>query len=109
MPQGSSDAEEHDMPCIEAMLASTMVLMTGYCQSLQAAQHPLRRIHLGCGIDATLKQLAAHPQLSDGFRDALAGLRRRWARMTECAAAGISDAVNHQPAAFAFSAPEQLQ
>jgi hypothetical protein len=80
--------EEHELPCVEAMLASTLVLMTGYCQSLQAAQHPARRLHLAAKIGNSLAALCAHPQLSAGFHDVLAGLLARWAQMRECTAAG---------------------
>ena len=81
-----SDAEEHVMPCTEAMLAFTLVLLTGYCQSLQAAQHPIRRMHLGAKIDASLAELARDPCLSPGFRDALASLHEHWSLMRECTA-----------------------
>jgi hypothetical protein len=101
------DDEEHHMPCIEAMLAYTLVLMTGYCQSLQAAQHPIRRMHLATKIDASLAQLARDPRLSEGFRAALANLHERWLLMRECTAAGSPEAARQ--VAMAMPAPEQLQ
>jgi len=106
MPEHPCDTEEHAMPAIEAQLAGALALMTGYSQSLQAAQHPLQRVRLGCRIDAILAELAACPQLSAGFRDVLAGLRRRWGEMNECSAAG---AVLLGPSGGAFAAPERLQ
>lgn len=106
MTEQLCDTEEHAMPTIEAQLAGALALMTGYSQSLQAAQHPLQRMRLGCGIDASLAELAACPHLSPGFRDVLESLRRRWAEMNECSAAG---AALLSRSTVAFAAPERLQ
>ncbi|MBS0444786.1 MAG: hypothetical protein JSR59_02440 [Proteobacteria bacterium] len=100
------DQEEHHMPCIEAMLAFTMVLMTGYCQSLQAAQHPARRLHLGAKIDSSLAELARDPHLSDGFRGALTSLHQRWQLMSACTAGAPDDAWRYPSG---LPAPERLQ
>jgi hypothetical protein len=109
MPHPLSDTEEHAMPCIEGLLACTLALMTGYSQSLQAAEHPLQRVRLGARIDASLAQLAACPQLSQGFRDVLASLQQRWSGMTECSAAGASLRRPETPGSSVFAAPERLQ
>ena len=39
--------EEHELPCIEAVLAGTLALMTGYSQALQAELGPQQRVSMG--------------------------------------------------------------
>ena len=77
-------SEEHELPGIEAMLAGTFALMTGYCQAMQAALNPQHRLLMGAKIGRNLAQLADHPMLSSGFQQVLAGLQRRWTLMSAC-------------------------
>lgn len=80
------DTEEHELPCLEAVLAGTLALMTGYSQAMQAELHPTQRLQMGAKIGDNLTLLAGHPSLSTGFRQVLFGLRARWLAMGECTA-----------------------
>ncbi len=76
--------EVHELPGVEAVLAGTLALMTGYGQALQAELDPGRRLGIGRKVVENLALLGAHPQLSVAFRDVLTGLHRRWRAMTQC-------------------------
>ncbi len=84
MPDGSS--EELELPAVEAVLAGTLALMTGYSQALLAELHPEHRVLMGRKIGNNLALLAEHPQLSTPFQSMLCGLQRRWAQMAGCTA-----------------------
>ncbi|HEY4068018.1 MAG TPA: hypothetical protein VGM74_14050 [Burkholderiaceae bacterium] len=109
------DIEEHELPCIEAVLAGTLALMTGYSQALQAELHPRQRVLMGEKIGENLAMLVQHPQLSLGFRQVLLGLQRRWQAMGECTAqaaprhgeAGVG--ASGLPIRFHVGAPTRLQ
>src|SRR4051794_25107375 len=110
--QHHHEIEEHELPCIEAVLACTLALMTGYSQALQAATHPEQRLLMGRKITGQLSQLADHAQLSRGFRHVLAGLSERWQLMSACTEAAERDcsAVRASgSASFCFDAPARLQ
>lgn len=83
--------EEHELPGVEAVLAGTLVLMTGYSQSLQAEADPGHRLRMGEKIGANLALLVDHPMLSNGFRQVLHGLRTRWLAMSDCTAQAARD------------------
>lgn len=85
-PQPSPDGncEEYELPTVEAMLAGTLALMTGYSQALQAALHPEQRVLMGSKIGRNMLLLAEHPQLSAAFKNVLRGLQQRWVLMTAC-------------------------
>ena len=113
-PQPHHEIEEHELPCIEAVLAGTLALMTGYSQALQAAAHPEQRLLMGRKITRQLELLADHPQLSCGFRQVLSGLGTRWRLMSDCTEAAEQDctATRAQPrsaASHCFDAPTRLQ
>lgn len=76
--------DEHELPSLEAVLAGTLALMTGYSQALQAALHPEKRLAMGAKIGWQLEVLAGSAQLSPGFREVLRDLRRHWQSMTTC-------------------------
>ena len=78
--------EEHELPAVEAVLAGTLALMTGYSQALLAELHPEQRVLMGRKIGNNLALLAEHPQLSTTFQALLGGLQRRWAQMAGCTA-----------------------
>jgi hypothetical protein len=110
--QQPTEIEEHELPCIEAVLAGTLALMTGYSQALQAATHPEQRLLMGRKITQQLELLAEHTQLSCGFRRLLAGLSQRWQLMSACTEAAERDcsAVRSSgPASYGFEAPTRLQ
>ncbi|MES3012410.1 MAG: hypothetical protein V4750_01610 [Pseudomonadota bacterium] len=95
MPQPTlnpeAHTEEHDLPCIEAVLAGTLALMTGYSQALQAELDPAQRLRMGAKIGANLALLMDHPLLSLGFRQVVHGLRGRWQAMSDCTAQAAQD------------------
>jgi len=76
--------EEHELPSVEAVLAGTLALMTGYSQALQAELDPQGRVAMGEKIGCNLGLLLDHPQLSLGFRQVLFGLQQRWRAMNAC-------------------------
>ena len=78
--------EEHELPTVEAVLAGTLALMTGYSQALLAELNPEHRVLMGRKIGNNLALLAEHPQLSTPFQTVLGGLQRRWAQMAGCTA-----------------------
>lgn len=67
--------EEYTLPCVEALLAGTMALMTGYAQSARDCTH---RPHMARKLVANLVCLSSHPQLSSAMRTLLGNLRTRW-------------------------------
>ena len=107
--------EEHDLPCIEAVLAGTLALMTGYSQALQAELDPAQRLAMGAKIGVNLALLMDHPRLSLGFRQVAYGLRRRWTVMSDCTAQAARDCACGSAGAAAhfdrmtLPAPERLQ
>lgn len=102
--------EEHELPSVEAVLAGTLALMTGYSQALQAALDPQRRVAMGEKIGANLGLLLDHPQLSPGFRHVLGGLQQRWQAMSECTRAAGCDALHaRSPDSLRCEAPKRLQ
>ncbi|HEY9063467.1 MAG TPA: hypothetical protein VIO33_00695 [Burkholderiaceae bacterium] len=86
--------EEHELPSVEAVLAGTLALMTGYSQALQAEVDPRGRIAMGDKIGDNLGLLLDHPQLSAGFRQVLSGLQRRWQAMGECTRAAAHETLH---------------
>ena len=91
MAHRPANIEEHELPSIEAVLAGTLALMTGYSQALQAELDPQHRVKMGVKIGDNLSLLADHPQLSLGFRQVLLGLRGRWRAIGECTAQAAQD------------------
>lgn len=78
--------EEHELTSIEAVLAGTLALMTGYAQALQAELHPEQRLLMGAKIGRNLELLAQHVAVSEPFRRIALGLRARWQLMSACTA-----------------------
>jgi len=107
--------EEHELPSIEAVLAGTLALMTGYSQALQAELDPAQRLHMGVKIGGNLALLMDHPLLSLGFRQVMHGLRGRWQAMSDCTAQAARDcacsgSVGRAAAGrFEIPAPKRLQ
>ncbi len=117
MPQPTSPTEahteEHERPSIEAVLAGTLALMTGYSQALQAELDPGQRLRMGVKVGENLSLLVDHPQLSPGFRQVLLGLMTRWQAMSRCTEEAAHDAVGGTArgggARFHVAAPKRLQ
>lgn len=78
--------DEHELPSLEALLAATLALMTGYSQALQAELHPQQRLLMGAKIGSHLERLSEHVGLSEGFRRIALGLQARWQLMSACTA-----------------------
>ena len=78
--------DEHELPSVEAVLAGTLALMTGYAQALQAELHPQQRLAMGDKIVRNLELLAAHGALSQPFQRIALGLQARWQAMSRCTA-----------------------
>lgn len=97
--------EEHHMPGVEAMLAGTLALMTGYSQYLQAACDPAHRAGMGEKIAHNLAMLAGHPQLSSDCRCVLWHLHERWAGMAGCTREAGAACHAHEAPAEVFSLP----
>ena len=95
--------QEHHMPPVEAVLAGTLALMTGYSQFLQAEANPAHRIGMGEKITRNLAMLSEHPQLSPDCRRVLWHLHERWAVMASCTR--DAGAVGLAPPDDAFPAP----
>jgi hypothetical protein len=98
MPCPHAFTDEHELPAVEAVLAGTLALMTGYSQALQAELHPVQRLHMGRKIDANLALLADHPCLSEPFQRVLLGLRARWQAMSDCTEAALPGGTRAAPA-----------
>ena len=74
-PEQESADEEYTLPTVEALMAGTLALLTGYAQSEPgSAQRPPMAIKLV----SNLRALALHPDLSDPMRAMLGNLRIRW-------------------------------
>lgn len=86
--------EEYTMPCVEALFAGTLALMTGYAQSARDCAH---RPFMARKLVSNLEFLAAHPQLSPAMRTMLANLRTRWALEMEHEAEAASAASRPTP------------
>ena len=102
-------AQDHHMPQVEAVLAGTLALMTGYSQFLQAEANPAHRIGMGEKITRNLALLAAHPQLSPDCRGVLWQLHERWAVMSHCTLESADLAVAPGDDSFTAPAPATLQ
>lgn len=73
-PADTAD-EEYTLPGVEALLAGTLALMTGYAQSARECPH---RSLMARKLVSNLLYLSAHPQLSAPMQTLLANLRTRW-------------------------------
>ena len=120
MAHRPAHTEEHELPSIEAVLAGTLALMTGYSQALQAELDPQHRVKMGLKIGDNLSLLVDHPQLSLGFRQVLLGLQGRWHAMGECtvqaaqdgdcaSAEPLTDQASERISRFHVAAPKRLQ
>lgn len=68
--------EEYLLPQLEALMAGTLALMTGLCQSSGPCAH---RALMQTKVRDNLSELAAHPQLSATLRQVLTRLLGHWA------------------------------
>lgn len=73
-PQFAFD-EEYELPSLDALVAGTLALMTGY---VQAPADGVHRPLMARKLVSNLFFLSEHPQLSPPMRCLLARLRTRW-------------------------------
>ena len=95
--------EEYGMPCAEALLASTLALMTGHaqacCDSHKAA--------MAGKTAASLLVLSQHSRMSPGFRELAQRLQDRWA--VEALPAQADTSSPNSPRALWHTTPEVIQ
>lgn len=70
-----SGDEEYILPSVEALLAGTLALLTGYAQAAPDCPH---RLLMANKLVSNLFFLSGHPQLSPPMQTMLANLRSRW-------------------------------
>ncbi len=103
-PPIDSTDEEYTLPSVEALLAGTLALMTGYAQSARACPH---RPLMARKLVSNLVCLSAHPQLSPPMQVMLGNLRTRWQLEVESAADAMAAEV--QPTALWHPVPASVQ
>ncbi len=96
--------EEYTLPGVEALLAGTLALMTGYAQSARECPH---RSLMARKLVSNLLYLSAHPQLSTPMQTMLANLRTRWQLELENAAETL--AAEATPTPLWHPAPARVQ
>lgn len=67
--------EEYLLPSMDALMAGTLALMTGYAQAADTCTH---RPLMARKLVSNLFFLANHPQVSPAMRCMLGNLRTRW-------------------------------
>jgi hypothetical protein len=102
----SADSEEYQMPCVEALFAATMALMTGFGSSTDA-QH---RMAMAQKVFGNLSMLSQHPLVSPGLQAMAFKLRLHWLQPhPDATAAPAALATDLQPRALWHTPPEKLQ
>ncbi|WP_439520571.1 hypothetical protein [Hydrogenophaga sp.] len=96
--------EEYHLPSVEALLAGTLALMTGYAQSARDCPH---RALMADKLVSNLFCLSGHPQLSVPMQTMLANLRTRWQVELEHSANGAE--VAGRPTALWHAVPASVQ
>lgn len=74
-----STSEEYEMPALEAVLAGTMALMTGFTKAPTVHQQNV----LAEKIFSNLCLLSQHPLVSPGFQVMTFKLRSHWLKQNE--------------------------
>lgn len=103
-PPTDSVDEEYTLPSVEALLAGTLALMTGYAQSARECPH---RPVMARKLVSNLSHLSTHPQLSPPMQAMLANLRTRWALEVE-SSVGASTA-EMRPTPLWHAVPARVQ
>lgn len=67
--------EEYTLPPVEALMAGTLALLTGYAQSAPDCPH---RPLMAAKLVSNLFFLSGHPDLSGPMQTMLSNLRTRW-------------------------------
>ena len=87
-----ADTEEFTLPCVEALLAGTLTLMTGVAQAAPGCANVRP---MAAKVVSNLGTLAEHPALSEAMRQVVARLALHW------------QAVGRSPAAQAPGQPDR--
>lgn len=95
--------EEYVLPSVDALMAGTLALMTGYAQ---AAEGDPNRSMLARKLVSNLFFLSEHPQVSPHMRCMLANLRTRWQVEVE---QGCGSRCVPAPTPLWHNAPEVVQ
>lgn len=103
-PTETTADEEYTLPSVEALLAGTLALMTGYAQSARDCPH---RPCMARKLVSNLLYLSAHPQLSVPMQTMLANLRTRWQLELEHTAEAM--AVDATPTPLWHPVPARVQ
>ncbi|MCU0925056.1 MAG: hypothetical protein MUF44_03150 [Hydrogenophaga sp.] len=75
MHNGPCLDDEYAMPTVEALMAGTLALLTGYAQSAPDCAH---RPLMAKKVVSNLFFLSGHPELSAPMKSMLSNLRTRW-------------------------------
>jgi len=97
--------EEYAMPSAEALLASSLALMTGYAQGCCDSH----RTQMAQKIVDNLATLCQHPLLSPDFQTLLWNLHTRWTQQLHASAAVLPPQAASTQAALWHKAAEVLQ
>ncbi|GKS75874.1 hypothetical protein AVME950_13280 [Acidovorax sp. SUPP950] len=98
--------EEYRLPCTEALLASTMALMTGHAHTAEAPY----RDAMARKIIVNLQALSQMPGLTSHFRTMLRSLQTHWTPGPERQAAAQENRdPEPRPQALWHAAPEAVQ
>lgn len=103
-PDDATGDEEYLLPSVDALMAGTLALMTGYAQA--GTECPNRGLIVK-KLVSNLFFLANHPQVAPPMRCMLGNLSTRWQILLEETAAKGPRAPS--PAASWHTAPETLQ
>lgn len=72
-----AQSDEYTLPCVEALLAGTLALMTGHVQ----ANDNVQRLLMANKISHNLFSLQHHPGLTPEFGLVLARLQKAWQQL----------------------------
>jgi len=98
--------EEYRLPCTEALMASTMALMTGHAHTVEAPY----RDAMARKIIVNLQALSQMPGLTEHFRTMLRGLQTHWAPKAERHATTAENRdIKPHPESLWHTAPEAVQ
>lgn len=100
---GDEGEESYTLPAVEALMAGTLALLTGYAQS---APHCKHRAPMASKLVDNLQLLGRHPQLSAAMRRMLGNLCTRWQLELERT---CPDSRARQPTPLWHGAPQRLQ
>lgn len=86
-PDHDHGVDAYDMPCVQALIAGTLALMTGHAQSACAGQRAL----MAAKTASNLCLLAQHPVVSPDFKSVVLRLRGKWVEQVQAErACGVS-------------------